>query len=667
MMNTGLFKRILPALAVALLLTLVSVGLQAQNIKRGFKLLEKADHEKAIELFKSALSQNQDQPAALLGIALIMADDSSSFFDLPAAWKYTGQLKSNLDKLTEEEIEFIGEYFYNTETRHIPRPVKKKIEYAVETIETKLIKYIREENNLDLVYRVLNEFPDFKHHDNVIHIRNQLEFRKYEKQNQLAGYLEFIEKFPDAAQIDKAKRYRNQLAFEQACRINTVEAYKDFMKNYPEAVENNSAIKKLYAVAFEKARQLNTIKAFDDFISEYPDALEIAEAKLIQKQLLYEYAKKIQTLEAYNEFIRRYPDGQQYVDIFNLKSLDKGMQILASNPLSTNNILWARSFDEEGNEELTTCLAVDTLNFYYSGGTVFRSDTGSTDAWVIKTNEDGKMIWNKYVGEQYNDELNLLAVNRKNELIGAGYTWLGMDSLSRESWIFKLGTDGGRIWSRKLGRMHINTLRITSNNSIFLGGYVVDDSLRSKYSLVVLNESGKRLWGRTYTGNGRITGISECPDRKILITGNYWRAKIEPRGYLAWESLFNPTDSMLATQVMPRGELVFAGIRNADRMILIKTSAENKMAYEKEIPLPDIPVSINTIINGSLNQLIVLVTCRTSQFICWVNALSGELLKTVPVPRGITAAELLTDQKNNLLISAQNGSMIVIKNSGVTF
>ncbi len=667
MMNTVLLKRILPALAVILLLALAPVGLQAQNIKRGFKLLEKADHGKALELFRSALSESPDSPAALLGIALIMADDSSAFFDLPSAWKYTCQLKSNLDKLTEEEIAFIGEYFYNTETRHIPRPVKKKIEYAVETIEGKLIKYIREENNLELVYRVLNDFPDFRHYDNVIHIRNQLEFRKYEKQNQLAGYLEFIEKFPDAAQIDKAKRYRNKLAFEQACRINTVEAYQEFMKKYPEAFENNTAIKKLYAVAFEKAKQLNTIKAFDDFIAEYPDALEIAEAKLIQKQLLYEYAKKIQTLEAYNEFIRRYPEGQQYVDIFNLKSLDKGMQLLSANPLSTNNILWARSFDEEGNDELTTCMAVDTLNFYYTGGTVFRSDTGSTDAWVIKTNEDGKMIWNKYVGEQYNDELRLMAVNRMNELVGAGYTWLGLDSLSRESWVFKLGAEGQRVWSRRLGRMHINALRITNINSIFLGGYVVDDSLRSKYSLVVLNESGKRLWGRTYTGKGEIVAVAECPDRKMLITGNSWRAKIDPRGYLTWESLFNPSDSILASQVMPRGELLYAGIRNTEQIVLIKTSAENKPVYEKEILLPDIPCNINTLLNGSINQLIMLVTCRSNQFICWINASNGELLKTITIPVGIKASELLTDRKNNLLISAQNGSLILVKNNGLNF
>ncbi len=127
-------------------------------------------------------------------------------------------------------MNIIGEYFQNTETRIRNIPVKKKIDYAIETVEAKLIKYVREENNLDLVYEVLEKFPDYKYHDNVMHIRNQLEFRKYEKQNTLEGYLEFIQKFPDAAQIDKAKRYRNKLAYDKAVQTNTVEAYKEYMK-----------------------------------------------------------------------------------------------------------------------------------------------------------------------------------------------------------------------------------------------------------------------------------------------------------------------------------------------------------------------------------------------------------------------------------------------------
>src|SRR5512133_3705664 len=207
----------------------------AQSTKRAFKLLEKAEFDKAYVLFKEAYSENKESPAALLGLTLLLADDSSSYYNLIDSWKYACSLKVNIEKLSTEELEFIGEYFYNTEKRHISRPVKKKIEYAIETVEAKLIKYVREENNLEIVYQVLKDFPDFKYYENVTHIRNQLEFRKYEKQNTLEGYLEFMKKFPDAAQIEKAIKNRNKLAFENAGKVNTVESYKAFIKMYPDA------------------------------------------------------------------------------------------------------------------------------------------------------------------------------------------------------------------------------------------------------------------------------------------------------------------------------------------------------------------------------------------------------------------------------------------------
>src|SRR5512138_752649 len=103
------------------LVLIAGSAVNAQNTKRGFKFLEKLDFEKAHEVFSDALSEKPGNAPALLGLMLIMADDSSSYFDIVQAWKYAKELKVSMDQLTTEDLEYIGEYFYNTETRHISR------------------------------------------------------------------------------------------------------------------------------------------------------------------------------------------------------------------------------------------------------------------------------------------------------------------------------------------------------------------------------------------------------------------------------------------------------------------------------------------------------------------------------------------------------------------
>lgn len=650
----------------AVLLTIVSLSSFSQNTRRAFKLLEKADYEKAGELFSSAIEENSDNPAALFGQMLILADDSTDEFDLVKAWKNGSIITGTLDKLTPEELEYIGEYFYNTEARHINRPVRKKIEYAIETVEAKLIKYVREENNLELVYQVLKEFPDFKYYDNVIHIRNQLEFRKYEKMNTLEGYLEFIKKFPEAAQIEKALKYRNKLSFEKACNTNTVEAYKSYLAEFPDASEVNQAIRRLHAVAFDAAKRSNTIQAMEKFMAEYPVALEISEAQQLQKKLLYEYAKKIQTLEAYNEFIKKYPEGQFYIDIFNLKALDNGMRFLSANPLGSDNITWSRSFEEEENDELSSCLVVDSMNNYIVGGTVFRSDTGYTDAWLIKVNSEGKMIWNKYVGESFNDELSMVAVNRSNEIIGAGYTWTGIDSASVESWVFKLGADGTKLWSRRLGKIHITSLAVLTNGSIFTGGYLVNDSLQEVYSVSVMNEQGKRLWARTYTGRGRIVHINETPNGSIIMAGTGWYAHIDAKGYITSEYRFNENDSIIACRQGDKNSLNFVSIRDSVKIVLLNVDHSGKVLSEKMPGFPEIACHIRSVINGN-NHLILLATYSDHQSINWIDLRTGKLTASTRLPASKNFSQLAKDMQNNLLIQAFGGEILLLKNNGLTF
>jgi hypothetical protein len=644
----------------------IAFGISGQNTKKGFKLLEKGEYAKSAEVFRQVLEEKNADAAATFGLAMVYGDENSPLFDLIDAWDFALKCKPGLDKIVPDELEFIGDYFHNTEVRPRNIPVKKKIDYALQTIESKLIKYIREENNLEIVYQVLDKFPDFRYRDNVIHIRNQLEFRKYEKQNTLEGYLEFIRKFPDAAQLDKAIRYRNQLAFDNAARVNTVEAYRDYMKNYPGSAESGTAVKMLYAAAFQHARELNTIAAYDDFITAYPDALEVADARKLQKQLLYEYARKIHTLEAYNEFIKKYPEGQQYIDIFNLRSMDKGMKFIQAHRFPSDNLQWTRSFGEEGSRLSTACMAIDSLNASVVGGTIFHGDTGTSDAWVIKQGTDGQMIWNKMVGEEYNDELKILETGHLNEILGVGYTWLGNDSSSRETWIFKLGADGQKLWSKKLGRFGVNCLLTTSPGTIFLGGYELADTTGAKYAMVALNDHGKNLWNRTYTGSGEIVNLSELPDNNILLAGTHWRAKIDPRGYLIWESPFAASDSILNAISMSRGEIIYLGVRNKTNTVMIRTGPDNKVLFDKELPLSDSLVSVRSIIPGITGQVIALLDYPRNQSVSWINTAQGTIVKTVQIPDGMIVTAMKKDSLGNILLVAFSGEIILIKNSCVT-
>ncbi len=72
--------------------------LSAQNSKKGFKFLEKAEYEKSAEVFKEVLKEKSDDPAASFGLAMIYGDEKSPLFNLVDSWDFALKCKSNLEK-----------------------------------------------------------------------------------------------------------------------------------------------------------------------------------------------------------------------------------------------------------------------------------------------------------------------------------------------------------------------------------------------------------------------------------------------------------------------------------------------------------------------------------------------------------------------------------------
>lgn len=511
--------------------------LNAQSVKRAYKSLEKYEYDKAKESFEKTLSEDKNNVAANLGLALIYADDESPLFNIIDAWQYVELIQEKTNQLSQDDIEVIGEYFLATEKRKTSRPVKKKIEIAIEAIQDRLIKYIREENNLEACYEVLERYPDFPHYDNVVHIRNQFEYRKYEKQNTIEAYEEFIVKFPDAAQVAKAKRNRDKLAFENTKKKNTTEAYNNYLKAYPNSEFKQIAIKLRNAAAYADAKRLNSIESYGSFVLMYPEALEVPEAKKMLRELMYKRAKALKTLEAYNDFINKYPDGNYYIDIFNLKSEELGKRYATELGLNQFQPSWVKAYDNNGQIDSEGFICSTNDGGYVLAATTRQNDTSYSDTWVIKIDATGNMIWNKTIGQAYDDKVIGVRTTSTDEIIVFGYTNMSTDSSSSMGWMYKLGMNGEKIWNKNLGKIEINAFDLSQKDRIYLSTIDLADTTKSNYYLQAFDIDGKKVWERSYIMQGSFSDLMFREDNSALLCGSGWIISVDEKFYIQWENI----------------------------------------------------------------------------------------------------------------------------------
>jgi hypothetical protein len=646
-------------LTIALLFTITLSN--AQSIKRGYKNLEKKEYDKAKETFEKLLAENKDNIAANFGLALDLADDQSSVFNIINSWQYIEKIRDKTDRLSQEDIDIIGEFFYNTEERHTNRPVKKKIEIAVEAIEDRLIKYIREENNLDAVYEVLNRYPNFRFYNNVIHIRNQFEFRKYEKQNTLEGYEEYMKKFPDAAQVEKANKYRNKLAFDKAKTQNTIGAYTTYIATFPESEYLQTAIKLRNAVAFSEAKKQNTLEAYENFIKTYPDALEVSEAKTLQQDLLYAQAKRIKSIEAYNDFIHRYPEGRYYVDVFNLKAAELGMQFAREYNFNNQSVLWVRAFDNKGQIESSGTVAITQKGEYVVACNTRESDTAYTDAWIIKLDAEGKMMWNKFVGQAFEDSVASVLVDSKGDIIIVGYTYLTAECASKMGWMFKLAADGKKLWNRNLGKIDVQSCATDDNDRIFIGGGTAKDTLASHYELTIFDENAKILSQRIYAGKGRINDLRINSEGNLLVSGSNWLALLDSKKYVLWEDTIKSSLEAYKCAFSVDGGYFYTGT-GRESIFYTKYNSFGKKSWFLEYSKTDSTHVIRDI--ASVNKNLIVLEQKSDGAKIKMISFDSKILGVKELINGIQLNHIESDP-NGLIILLSFKDLVVIKFSNL--
>ena len=246
-------------------------------------------------------------------------------------------------------------------------------------------------------------------------------------------------------------------------------------------------------------------------------------------------------------------DGNSMLDISDIVYLVNYMFSDGTAPANCQFITWERTYGGIGIDEGQSVCET------YDGGYVVTGRTrsygeGDYDVYLIKTDENGTIVWEKTFGGTEYDEGSSVCETTDSCYIICGYT-NSFGAGSSDLYIIKTDRYGNLIWEKTFGGVDIdegNQIREISD-----GNYIVAGRTRSfgagNYDvyLVKTDPNGNLIWEKTFGGVNEDAGQSflETSDGQYIITGytrpgyyyDVYLLKIDNNGTFVWDNTYGGT------------------------------------------------------------------------------------------------------------------------------
>ena len=159
---------------------------------------------------------------------------------------------------------------------------------------------------------------------------------------------------------------------------------------------------------------------------------------------------------------------------------------------------------------------------------------GALDYWLVKLDSDGQLVWQQTYGGKYNDVLQQVVELPDGSLVLAGNSASpvsGNKSITGKGksdwWVLKTDRDGKVLWQKSYGDTSDDKLfamLVLKDGNILLGGNSTPiEKTKTKNSadivLLKINPNGDKLWQTTFDNNGDdfLTNILQNPDGTIIL------------------------------------------------------------------------------------------------------------------------------------------------------
>jgi hypothetical protein len=192
---------------------------------------------------------------------------------------------------------------------------------------------------------------------------------------------------------------------------------------------------------------------------------------------------------------------------------------------ATGNMQWNRTFGGTKWEYSESVRQTNDGGYIIAGETMSFGDGEHYDVWLIKTDYNGNMLWNKTFGGTEHDAGSSVQQTTDGGYILAGRT----ESFSvsfLDVWLIKTDSNGNMQWNKTFGGYFLYTAYDDSVQQTTDGDYLISatgsfDNEPNDVWLIKTNSSGNIKWIKNFGGPSSDAGYSvqQTKDGGYIITG----------------------------------------------------------------------------------------------------------------------------------------------------
>jgi hypothetical protein len=242
--------------------------------------------------------------------------------------------------------------------------------------------------------------------------------------------------------------------------------------------------------------------------------------------------------------------------------------LLKLNPNGT--LAWQKTYGAL-HDEAAYSIAPTVQEGFIVAGSTSSIGAGDSDYWILKLNPHGEVEWQYAYGGSDSDIACSIQQTEENGYIVAGRSAsFSADTLS-DAWVLKLDTKGTVVWEKAYdggGHESAEAMAQTQDNGFILAGSIKSASGGGKSLwLIKCSSHGAIDWQRSYGGIAggppctiQATSIFQTEDRGYMVSGSLyphahnfdcWVLKLDPGGQVEWEMAYDGSSHDNASVVSP--------------------------------------------------------------------------------------------------------------------